>query len=221
MQSYMDTRLKTMEDTLAMLVNMVQDIHQSASLTSLEETRQRLDRLEAFYACSSPTVDEVLETVIARQTCRGQACIYDIHSDCEEDPNGGKMDSHMDPLHDRRAVDGQMAIPGSVEASQGGTERSETSKIISATCREDEDVLGGTAVLCTTLSAHSCPAAPCCASPSGGSAVESDGLHINHVTSQYCCSDTNVSKTSSARNTKRRSRRRTATQHREPQPACG
>ena len=41
--------------------------------------------------------------------------------------------------------------------------------------------------------------------------LEGDGLHINQLTLEHCCPDTNANTTASAKKTKRRGRRRNAT----------
>ena len=56
----LDQRMQNIEVLLHDLVCLTQDVHQSTALLSIEETRQRLDRLEAFFVCSAPSVDDVL-----------------------------------------------------------------------------------------------------------------------------------------------------------------
>ena len=59
------SRLESIEANVTSILAMVQDIHQSSALSSVDETRRRMERLEALYVCSQPSVDEVLEKMLA------------------------------------------------------------------------------------------------------------------------------------------------------------
>ena len=66
----LNSKIDSMNACLGELILMVQDIHQGAALQNPcdRDLHSRVDRLETLYACTSPSVDEVLELAFRQAT---------------------------------------------------------------------------------------------------------------------------------------------------------
>lgn len=85
---WLSEALESIVTSIANLMCMVQDIHQSSALTSVEETRLRLERLETFFTDPRTSPGDMLEKLIRQKDLDMQT----MHSGCQF-VNIGDVDS--------------------------------------------------------------------------------------------------------------------------------
>ena len=109
--------------------------------------------------------------------------------------------SEISPLE----VEHRLASEGAsdIEISSDSIALEKIATLISATRREDNEILGGTDLKCMTPSALIWPGVPCCSSGAGRIGVNGDGLQTDHSTTQIC----NTQNLASTKKAKRKNRK--------------
>eukprot|EP00930_Biecheleria_cincta_P002612 TRINITY_DN103617_c0_g1_i1.p1 TRINITY_DN103617_c0_g1~~TRINITY_DN103617_c0_g1_i1.p1 ORF type:complete len:721 (+),score=95.25 TRINITY_DN103617_c0_g1_i1:43-2163(+) len=98
---WLSEALESIETSISALIGMVQDIHQSAALTSVEETRLRLERLESFFTDPRRHPEDVLEKLLRQKDLGMQK----MHSHCQFVNIGDVESLDADSTEDSNRVD--------------------------------------------------------------------------------------------------------------------